>query len=90
MRVFDGIVGVDDGQLYVAGDPEDIGPDLFAYFSGQESGLLGAAQAGVPCLITGRADGDIHFTVEVCEQEPLLDDAWGTVSRRASPQQRQS
>jgi hypothetical protein len=76
MRVFDGIVGVFDGQLYVAGDPEDIGPDLYAFFSGQDNGLLGAAQAGVLCLITGVADGDIGVTVEVCEREPLLDDSW--------------
>jgi hypothetical protein len=76
VRVFDGIVGVDDGQLYVAGDPEDIGPDLFAHFTGQTNGLLGAAQGGLLCLITGRADGDVHFTVEVCDEEPLLDDTW--------------
>jgi hypothetical protein len=76
MRVFDGVVGVLDGQLHVASDPGDIGPDLFAFFSGQQNGLLGAAQHGVLCLINGRADGDISITVEVGDQEPLLDDSW--------------
>jgi hypothetical protein len=76
MRVFDGIVGVFDGQLYVGSDPEDIGPDLFAHFSGQANGLLGAATPSLLCLITGVADGDIGFTVEVCEREPLLEDSW--------------
>ena len=76
MRVFDGIVGAFDGQLYVVSDPEEIGPDLFAHFSGQANGLLGAATPGVLCLLTGRADGDIGFTVEACEREPLLDDSW--------------
>ena len=76
MRVFDGNVGVDHGQLYVARDSEDIGPDLFVHFTGQKNGLLGAATPGLLCLLTGRADGDVRFTVEVCEGEPLLDDSW--------------
>lgn len=76
MRVFDGIVGVFKGQLYVVSDPEDIGPDLFAHFSGQDNGLLGAATPGLLCLLTGRADGDIGFNVEVCEREPLLHESW--------------
>lgn len=76
MQVFDGIVGVFDGQLYVGSDPEDIGPDLFAHFSGQDNGLLGAATPRLLCLITGVADGDVGFAVEVCEREPLLDESW--------------
>jgi hypothetical protein len=76
MRVFDGIVGVSDGQLYVASDPEDIGPDLFAHFSRQANGLLGAATPSLLCLVTGVADGDIGFTVEVCEREPSSCRVW--------------
>jgi hypothetical protein len=76
VRIFDGVVGVFKGQLYVVSDPWDIGPDLWANFSGQANGLLGAATPGLLCLVTGVADGDVGFTVEVCEREPLLDGSW--------------
>jgi hypothetical protein len=76
MQVFDGVIGVLDGQLWVATNADDIGPDMDASFSGQQNGLLGAAEAGVLRLITGTADGDVRLSVQVVEREPQLDDSW--------------
>lgn len=76
MEVFDGVIGVLDGQFWIASDPDDIGPDMFAAFVGQRNGLLGAAEEGQLRLITGKADGDVGFAVHVVESEPGLDDSW--------------
>jgi hypothetical protein len=76
LSVFDGVAGVFDGQLYVASNTEDIGPDLYSFFRGQRNGLLGAAQNAVLCLITGKADGDIGFTIKVAREEPDIEDGW--------------
>ena len=76
MQVFDGVVPVLDGQFGIASDADDIGPDMFAAFVGQQNGLLGAAEEGQLRLITGKADGDVGFAVQVVESEPELDDSW--------------
>lgn len=76
MQVFDCVVPVLDGQFWIASDADDIGPDMFAAFVGQQNGLLGAAEEGQLRLITGKADGDVGFAVQVVESEPELDDSW--------------
>jgi hypothetical protein len=76
MRVFDGDIGVLDGQLWIASEADDIGPDMFAAFSGQQHGLLGAAEDGMLRLITGVAHGDARLSVHVVEREPQLDESW--------------
>jgi hypothetical protein len=76
MRVFDGVLGVLDGQFWIASDNDDIGPDMFAAFVGQRNGLLGAAEDAQLRLITGAADGDVSFSVHVVESEPQLDGSW--------------
>lgn len=76
VQVFDGVIGVLDGQLWIAADAGDIGPDMYASFSGQQNGLLGAAEDGMLRLITGVADGEVRLTVHVVEREPQLDDSW--------------
>ncbi len=74
--VFDGVVGVLDGQLWIASAAEDIGPDMYTSFDGQRNGLLGAAEAGALRFMTGKADGDIGLSVRVAENEPHLDESW--------------
>jgi hypothetical protein len=74
MLVFDGDIGVLDGQLWIASEADDIGPDMYASFSGQQNGLLGAAEDGMLRLITGVADGDVRLSVHVVESEPQLDE----------------
>jgi hypothetical protein len=76
MEVFDGVLGVLDGQFWIASDVDEIGPDMFAAFAGQRNGLLGAAEDGQLRLITGAADGDVRFSVHVVESEPQLDGSW--------------
>jgi hypothetical protein len=76
VQVFDGVVGVLDGQLWIASAAEDIGPDMYASFAGQRNGLLGAAEAGALRFITGKADGDIGLSVRVAGNEPQLDESW--------------
>src|SRR5262249_29539180 len=75
-QVFDGVVDLTEGQIHVASDADAIGPDMFEFFLGQRNGLLGAAQDGVLCLMTGKADGEVGFTVYVTAQGPDLDDSW--------------
>lgn len=76
VQVFDGVVGVLDGQLWIASAAEDIGPDMYASFAGQRNGLLGAAEAGALRFMTGKADGDIGLSAHVAENEPHLDESW--------------
>lgn len=76
MQIFDGVVGVLDGQLWIASDSHDIGPDMYASFSGQQNGLLGAAERGTLRFITGVADGDVQLSVHLAESAPSLDESW--------------
>ena len=76
MQVFDGEIGVLDGQLWIASENDDIGPDMYASFSGQQNGLLGAAEEGTLRLITGVSDGDVRLSVHVVDREPQLDESW--------------
>jgi hypothetical protein len=76
MQVFDGVLDILDGQLWVASENDEIGPDLWASFLGQQNGLLGAAEQGTLRLIFGKADGDVGLSVYVEEREPELDPSW--------------
>ena len=76
MQVFDGVIGVLDGQLWIASDADDIGPDMYDSFTGQQNGLLGGAESGVLRFFTGVADGDVRLSLHVVEGEPRLDDSW--------------
>jgi hypothetical protein len=74
--IFEGLLTVAFGQAYVASDLKDFEPEVNAYFFGQRNGMLGAAKDGMLYLITGKTDGEVHLSVHVAEQRPLLDDSW--------------
>ncbi|MFF1381370.1 hypothetical protein [Streptomyces sp. NPDC058308] len=71
-----GLVRVEYGQLYVESDPDGAGADFHDACAGQENGLCGAAIPGFLYLVSGLHTGEIHFTVEVHEGPPLLEDHW--------------
>lgn len=72
---FDGEIHVHYSQLYVLSESCEQ-PDLDDAFTGQTSGLCGAAVPGVLWLVTGLHTGDVGFTVEVHDRAPALDPAW--------------
>lgn len=74
-----GEVHVHYGQIYVASDPDHAIPDLSEAFAGQSGGLCGAAVPGALWLVIGLHTGNVGFTVEVHDEDPLLDPAWEDV-----------
>jgi hypothetical protein len=76
--LFDGVVQVDHGQLYLTAEDADVPvPDLA--FAGQRNGLCGAAVPGALYLMTGLQYGGVAFTVQRHDVEPPVDDRWEDV-----------
>ncbi|MGW2230775.1 hypothetical protein [Streptomyces formicae] len=68
------------GQLYVVSDPDGWGDTPYDPFSGQTSGLCGAAVPGYLYLRTGLHTGPVGYTVELRETEPALDESWEEIT----------
>ncbi|ATL27770.1 hypothetical protein [Streptomyces formicae] len=78
--LFSGDVDVSYCQLYVVSDPDGWGDIPYDPFSGQTSGLCGAAVPGYLHLSTGLHTGPVGCTVELHETEPALDESWEEIT----------
>ncbi|MGP8304402.1 hypothetical protein ACTPOK_42225 [Streptomyces inhibens] len=74
--LFDGVVHVHYGQLYVESGDDPIAGSLGESFAGQANGLCGAALPGGLYLLTGLHTGHIGLTVELHDHAPDLTDEW--------------
>jgi hypothetical protein len=73
--LFSGNVLTEHSQIHVKHDPTEH-VWLEVSFAGQSNGLCGAAWPGVLALMTGSHTGEVEFTVELHDREPLVDQAW--------------
>ncbi|WP_202513160.1 hypothetical protein [Streptomyces sp. SID3343] len=74
--VYEGPVHVAYMQTYVESreDPRSHADD--SHTAGQVNGLCGAAIPGHLFLTTGMHTGHVHFTIEIHDKEPAIDDTW--------------
>jgi hypothetical protein len=77
--VFDDIVDVDYGQIYVISDPDGFIDGFEQSRDGQVNGLCGAATPGLLYLTIGLHSGSVRFTVEVHDHAPALSSEWEEV-----------
>ncbi|HEX8346343.1 MAG TPA: hypothetical protein VF657_16615 [Actinoplanes sp.] len=78
MRIlFDGVVPVDYGQIYVTSREL---PEMSEAFAGQVNGLCGAGEPGALFLMTGTRCGRVRFEVELHDRAPsAAADEWEEV-----------
>jgi len=74
-RIFEGRFWVHYSQAYVL-EVGNFQIDLEGAFWGQNNGLCGAAEGNSLFLTTGLHTGDVHFTLDVLDAEPAIDNSW--------------
>ena len=76
--MFTGRVRTQCSTLYFQAAADDT-PGMDECFEDQTNGLCGARIRNFLFLVTGLHTGHVNMTVDFCDQEPPLEDAWEEV-----------